>query len=58
MSPEPQSPYQYVFVRIRCPKCGSSKLKILRSEYIEEDDTSIQRRVCRECEFRFWMALE
>ena len=47
---------RYVFVaRVRCPRCGSAKLKTLRSR--REDGAVTRRTVCLTCGHRFFVVL-
>ena len=51
--PEPQ----YVFLeRPRCPECGGTDLKTLRS--IRTDDAQRRTTVCRDCGTRFFIVVE
>lgn len=45
--------------RARCPKCGSLKVPVYKSETIEQpDDTRVQYRKCEDCKHNFQTTVE
>ncbi len=50
---------RYVFIeRPRCPECGSTHLRTIRSKSDKNDGSTSRRTVCKACGHKFFVIVE